>query len=139
MEETHWRNLHFSTGHSFFFFVIFSLAFLTYTPIKDTDRLTDSHKKLKILPYKESFLLYLLEGIALTWSFRTFSSSTYSRSPRSVATYVYQNTLDKHSFDRCNNLKYMYIGIYENCFCLKYWKQSLLSVSLARFFFFFFF
>lgn len=32
----------------------------------------------------------------------------------------------------------MYIGIYENCFCLKYWKQSLLSVSLARFFFFFF-
>lgn len=31
----------------------------------------------------------------------------------------------------------MYIGIYENCFCLKYWKQSLLSVSLARFFFFF--
>lgn len=30
----------------------------------------------------------------------------------------------------------MYIGIYENCFCLKYWKQSLLSVSLARFFFF---
>lgn len=40
----------------------------------------------------------------------------------------------KHGFDTSTNL---YIGINENCFCLKYWKQSLLSVSLARFFSFF--
>lgn len=57
----------------------------------------------------------------------------YNTSPQSAA-YVYQSSLEKHSFDRCINLEYMYIGIYEIFFALNI--ESLLSVSLARFFFF---
>lgn len=93
---------------------------------------TDQTKLSRKFPF-----LCFLEGMWIwSQSFFTFSFRWSIRRAGSVIRSDYGTLqIKKNHFDMSTNLRYMYIGINENCFRLKYWKQSFISESCTFFFF----
>lgn len=95
-----------------------SSAFLKDTWVKDY-KFTGSQKNKRVnkLSNIEKFFLYLLEGIALTFALLSLVRTICHRgqSQHMFIRTVHNKT---HSFDRCINLEYMYIGMYDFFFVL---------------------
>ena len=69
------------------------------------------------------------KGIAYTSSFRTFRFSSLCRHRGKPCPYLHRERSSKSFFDRCNYPNICILAYITSVFCLKYRKQSLLSVS----------